>query len=428
VIGLEVIPTAELGRPRIDVVISLTGLYRDQFPNLMERINEAVTLVAALDETAVQNPVRAHTEQVRQQLQTRGVSAADARDFALTRIYGNESGDYGTGLTEATLASEHWNEDDGKLATLYLARMSWAYGPDSARWSRKLKDAQDREINVYAEQLRGTNAAVLSRSSNLRGLLDTDHPFEYLGGLALAVRQLDGASPALYVANLRDPGRAKLERAETFIAKELRSVYHHPGWIGEMQREGYAGTLQLLNTVNNFWGWQVMDRQTVRADQWQEFHEIYVQDRHRLGLRQWFERHNPDAIAQVVERMLEAVRKDYWQADERTVRELVSAYQQLSRRHGIVSSNATFRAYVAELAAGYGLGLGKPATTQRAVSPPQAAVAPPADPTVRGQELRVVPRAAQAFEELIWTYALLIGLIVAGGIGYQAWRTRRPSL
>lgn len=428
VVGLEVIPAAELGRPRIDAVISLTGLYRDQFPNLMERLNEAVALVAALDEAAVQNPVRAHTERVRQQLQTRGVAATDARDFALTRIYGNESGDYGTGLTEATLASEHWNEDDGKLAGLYLRRMSWAYGPDPARWSRKLNDPQGQEINVYAEQLRGTNAAVLSRSSNLRGLLDTDHPFEYLGGLALAVRQLDGASPTLYVANLRDPGRAKLERAETFIAKELRSIYHHPRWIGEMQREGYAGTLQLLNTVNNFWGWQVMDRQTVRADQWQEFHEIYVQDRHRLGLRQWFERHNPDAMAQVVERMLEAVRKDYWQADERTVRELVSAYQQLSRRHDIVSSNATFRAYVAELAAGYGLGLGKPATTQRATGAPQTAVAPPADPTVRGQELRVVPRAAQAFEKLIWTYALLIGLIVAGGIGYQAWRTRRPSL
>ncbi|MFO6419177.1 cobaltochelatase subunit CobN [Hylemonella sp. W303a] len=427
VIGLEVIPAQALGRPRIDTVISLTGLYRDQFPNVMERLNEAVTMVAALDEDAQQNPVRAQTERVRQHLLAQGIAETDARDYALTRLYGNESGDYGTGLTEATMATERWNEDDGKLAGLYLARMSWAYGPDPARWSRKLSDAQGREVNVYAEQLRGTSAAVLSRSSQLRGLLDTDHPFEYLGGLALAVRQLDGASPALYVANLRDANRARLERAETFIAKELRSIYHHPRWIAEMRQEGYAGTLQLLNTVNNFWGWQVMDRQTVRADQWQEFHEVYVRDRHRLGLRPWFERHNPDALAQVVERMLEAVRKDYWQADARTVRELVEVYQQLRQGHDIRSSNATFQAYVAELAAGYGLGRTTTARRATAASPPSAA-APTPEPTVRGQELREVPQAAQqALEELVWIYALLIGLVVLGGVGYQAWRTRRIS-
>ncbi len=424
VVGLEVIPAKELGRPRIDAVISLTGLYRDQFPNLMERINEAATLVAELREDARQNPIRANTERVRQRLLQKGVDARDAEDFALTRIYGNESGDYGTGLTDATLASGTWEESDGKLAGLYLSRMSWAYGPDSSRWSRKLQDDRGREINVYAEQLRGTSAAVLSRSSNLRGLLDTDHPFEYLGGLSLAIRQLDGASPALYIANMRDPARAKLERAENFLAKELRSIYHHPRWIAEMQREGYAGTLQLLNTVNNFWGWQVMDRQVVRDDQWQEFHEVYVRDRHQLGLRRWFERSNPAALAQLTERMLEAVRKDYWKADETVVRELVTLYRELSTRHDIVSSNATFRAYVAELSVGYGLGRPSAPAGRATTSAAAAAAPPPAEPAVRGQELREIPKH-QAFRELIWTYAVLIGLIVFAGIGYQAWRTRR---
>src|SRR5690606_9329067 len=217
VTGVEPIPQAELGRPRIDAVISLTGLYRDQFPNVMERFNEAVVMLAALDEPAQQNFVRANTERIRAQLSQRGVKPEQAREFALTRIFGNESGDYSTRLTDATLASDKWENGDGRLEQLYLSRMSWAYGPDPANWSRKLHDDGGAEINAYAEHLRGTSAAVFSRSSNLRGLLDTDHPFEYLGGISMAVKHLDGRNPQLYISNMRDPRRAKLESAAKFM-------------------------------------------------------------------------------------------------------------------------------------------------------------------------------------------------------------------
>lgn len=434
VVGMEAIPLAELGRPRIDAVISLTGLYRDQFPNVMERLNEAVGLVAALDEGSQHNPVRANTERIEASLRSRGVDAQQAREFALTRIFGNESGDYSTRLTDATLASDRWDEGDGKLERLYLSRMSWAYGPDPQRWSRKLVDAGGREINAYAEHLRGTSAAVFSRSSNLRGLLDTDHPFEYLGGISMAVKHLDGANPPLYIANLRDPGRARLQEAERFLATELRSVYQHPQWMAEMMKEGYSGTLQMQKAVNNFWGWQVMDRGMVRDDQWQAFHESYVQDRHRLGTREWFERHNPAALAQLAERMLEAVRKDYWQADRQTVRELVQTWRELAARHDVHTSNESFKAYVAELASGFGLGAGPartaPARVQPAPAPPPAATPPdpvPAPPVVRGQELREVQRQppGNVLDELIWIYAWLAALVVAAGMAFQAWRHRR---
>src|SRR5690606_37128337 len=118
VTGVEPIPHAELGRPRIDAVISLTGLYRDQFPNVMERFNEAVVMLAALDEPAQQNFVRANTERIRAQLSQRGVKTEQAREFALTRIFGNESGDYSTRLTDATLASDKWENGDGRLDLL----------------------------------------------------------------------------------------------------------------------------------------------------------------------------------------------------------------------------------------------------------------------------------------------------------------------
>lgn len=440
VTGVEPIPQAELGRPRIDVVISLTGLYRDQFPNVMERFNEAVVMLAALDEPPQQNFIRANTERIRSRLAQRGVRPEQAREFALTRVFGNESGDYSTRLTDATLASDKWEAGDGKLEQLYLSRMSWAYGPDPANWSRKLHDDSGAEINAYAEHLRGTSAAVFSRSSNLRGLLDTDHPFEYLGGLSMAVKHLDGHNPQLYISNMRDPQRAKLETAAKFLATELRSVYQHPRWAAEMQKEGYAGTLQMLNAVNNFWGWQVMDRSVVRDDQWQEFHEVYVKDRYRLGMREWFEKANPTALAQIAERMLEAIRKDYWKADERTRRELAGVYADLAKKHDVHTPNETFRAWVAAAARGFGMEGATPRAVAQPAAPAQAAplaapkperaevAPPPPEPKrpeiVRGQELREVQQQAR-LEQLVWIYAWLIALVVAGGAGFQAWATWR---
>jgi len=437
VTGVEPIPYAELGRPRIDVVISLTGLYRDQFPNVIERFNQAVVQLAALDEPPQRNPIRANTERIGAKLSQRGIDAETAREFALTRVFGNESGDYSTRLTDATLASDKWEANDGKLEQLYLSRMSWAYGPDPARWSSKLRDGSGAEVNAYAEHLRGTSAAVFSRSSNLRGLLDTDHPFEYLGGISMAVRHLDGRSPQLYISNMRDPQRAKLETAEKFLAKELRAVYQHPNWIAEMQKEGYAGTLQLLNAVNNFWGWQVMDRNVVRDDQWQAFHDVYVRDRYRLGMREWFEKANPTALAQIAERMLEAIRKDYWKADERTRRELVKTYAEIARKHDVHTANEKLKEYVAEWTRGFGLDSAapqarpKPDAAPRAAPPPEASpppqddVPPPREPeVVRGQELREVEREVR-LERLVWIYAWLIGLVIVGGAAYQAWATWR---
>ncbi|MCL7462916.1 cobaltochelatase subunit CobN [Pseudomonas sp. NW5] len=429
VIGLEVIPLERLGRPRVDVVISLTGLYRDQFPNVMERFNEAIALVAALDEPPEQNPVRANTLRIEQQLLADGMPAQDARNFALTRVFGTESGDYGTQLPDATLASDKWDEKDGKLAELYLSRMSWAYGPDTTQWSRKPAGANGRALNVYAEQLKGTDAAMFSRSSNLRGLLDTDHPFEYLGGISLALQHLEGKAPQLYIANLRNPDKARLQSAERFMATELRAVYQHPNWIKEMQQEGYAGTLELLSAINNFWGWQVMDRNVVRDDQWEEFHQVYMADKYALGTREWFEQHNADAMGQIAERMLEAIRKGYWQASEETQRQLVQLYQELAAKHDLHTRNEAFKRYVAELSAGYGLT--GPAPQQAALSAASKPAAMPETPAaeasqdlpvVQGQLMQEVQPPAPQPRTWYWLGLLLLGLC---GLLYQAWYTRR---
>ena len=124
--------------------------------------------------------------------------------------------------------------------------------------------------NLYAEQLRGTEGAVLSRTSNVYGMLTTDDPFQFLGGIGLAVRHLDGKAPQLYISNLRKAGGERLETAAQFLAKELSTRQFHPGYIKGLMAEGYAGTLEVLDATNNFWGWTAVSREIVRDDQWQE--------------------------------------------------------------------------------------------------------------------------------------------------------------
>lgn len=432
VTGVRLVPREQLARPRVDVVLSATGLYRDHFPNAMQQLARAVQLAAQADEA--DNPVAANARAIAARLRARGMDEGAALRAGQTRIFSSETGRYGTGLDDAVLATDTWQgqaEGDRKLAQLYLSRMQHAYGPDESEWG-SLPTAQlggkDVAGNLYAEHLRGTQAAVLSRSSNTYGMLTTDDPFQYLGGIALAVRHLDGQAPQLLISNLRGPGSGRVEGAAQFLAKELATRQFHPGYIQGLMKEGYAGTLQVLDATNNFWGWTAVAREIVRDDQWQEMADVYVRDKHRLGLDAWFERHNPHALAQTIERMLEAARQGYWQADAATVRVLNSRWRDLSRRFDVRSDNARFAAFVAEgapaRAAGFGLdapaaAAAPPAPAQAEAAPQPDPAEPPAPPVVTGMRLTPVqPAEPPAFHLASALFALLLAAIAAMG----AWR------
>ncbi|MBQ1497201.1 MAG: cobaltochelatase subunit CobN [Sphingomonas sp.] len=384
---LEVVPAAELGRPRIDAVVQASSVYRDQFDGFMRLLAGGIEQVAALDEGS--GPA-ANARALAAKLVARGVPADRAQALARLRIFSNAPGDYGTGLPGQIARDRNWNADKD-LADPFLARLQYAYG--ASAWGMA-----PGEANLFAEQLRGVDAAVMSRSSNVHGLLSTDHPFEHLGGLSLAIRSLTGKAPDLYVADLRDT-EGKVTTAASFLSSELRARYLNPQWIGAMQAEGYSGANAMLDIVNNLWGWQVTDPASVRADQWQAMHDIYVRDTRRLGLDRFFAQAHPSAQRQIVERMLEAVSRGYWRPDAQTRRSLEEKRAALAMA---VRSSAFTAA-----AGGFGLRTIAPAAPRAAPAPSRATAA--RAPAPRGMILEQTrPRPAPTIRA-----APVAGLLVA---------------
>lgn len=411
VTALEIIPAAELGRARTDVVVQVTGVYRDQFDSFMRLLDDALTRLAELDEPG--NPVAANNRRIAARLQKDGMPEEQATAAARYRIFGNAPGEYGTGVPGLALRSTEW-ADDAALAQQFLASSRHAYGKQG--WGESPVQA-----NLLAEQLRGAQAAVMSRSSNLHGVLSTDHPFEFLGGLSAAIRHLDGEAPQLLVSDLRGSD-IKTTGLERFLANELRARYLNPQWIASMQQEGYAGTLQVLNATNNLFGWQAMDASTVRDDQWQSLFDTYVTDTRKLGTREWFEQHNPTAQAQVMERMAEAIRKGYWNASETTRRELAQRWRELEQQFGVNAGAEATRRFIGEMAQGYGMQApaATPAPARNAAPAPaelqkNSKAASQAPQTVQGQVLEPVETPAPQEETRgAWILALMLLLIGAG--------------
>lgn len=416
VIGTEIIPASELKRPRVDVVLSATGLYRDAFPNVMQRLAAAIESVAQLKED--NNSIWDNSQRIAKQLKEQGVEGEEAEYLSTVRIFSNSSGNYGSGVSDPVFASNTW-EDDSKIADNYLSKMGYYYGSDNSRWGKKVgtvtgPDGVEREVNLYAEQLSGTDVALFSRSSNVYGMITSDDPFEYFGSLALAVRNIDGESPQMMISNLRDANNPKAETAASFMAKELRSRNFHKRWVEEMMKEGYSGATTMASNLDNFWGWNVVDPNIVRDDQWQEFFEVYVEDKLEVGINEFFEEMNPQSQANMLSRMLEANRKDYWQADAETLQQILEKFAELTNKHDLFVDNEKLREYFEQQSAGFGLDLSLPTVDPTAALPASQQASEPQQAQteqVEGQQLEKVEEAVTA--DNTWDIPLLSTLLAS---------------
>jgi len=406
----EIIPAAQLGRPRMDVVVQATSVYRDQFDGFMTKLAIVIEQLAKLKEA--NNPIADNSAKIKEQLLQQGLSEQQAANYSSARIFSNPPGDYGSGVTSKAMDSTSW-EDDSELADTFIRSQSHIYSAHD--WGTAVE-----QLGLLQSQMKGVDAAVLSRSSNVHGLLSTDHPYEYLGGLSAVAKKVNGENPSLYISNSRR-AEAEINRASEFLADELRVRYQNPQWIQSMQNEGYAGAVQMLKIVNNMFGWQAMDSHMIRDDQWQAMHETYVMDKRDLGLNEWFEKVHPDAQRQLVERMLEAVRKGYWDASEQTRQQLIERWDELRNTHDANKGADKTVEFIQAQAAGFGMNL-------QSLPTPSEQSSQDAAQNVQGQVLQEVkPTDTQAEDKHRWLIWLLLIAIMTAGAARQLLNRRQFS-
>ena len=327
VVDVEVVPARELGRPRVDVVIASAA--EGMFNNVTRLMDEAVQRVKVLEEA--ENFVRRHYLATKAALMDRGYAEEEADRRAGVRIFDEPPGTFNLNTSRIAAASGTW-DSDRPMADEYLSKMGHGYG--NGFWGEPMED-------VFRLALSGTDKVVHSSSSMLYGALDNDDFFMYMGGLAAAVRSIDGESPQMVVTDTRDPGQPEMTGIDKFLGAEFRTRYVNPTWIEGMQREGYAGAGEMRAFVEYLWGWDATVPETVDDAMWNESFAVYVEDRHDLDLKAFFDEHSPHAYQDITGRMVETIRKGYWAADDATTERLLREHVESVAVHGVGCSERT---------------------------------------------------------------------------------------
>jgi len=323
VVDVELIPAAQLGRPRVDVFISALGYYRDMLPTRMRLLDKAARLVAALDEPG--NPVYRNSVEARQELERQGIDSTRAEALSRARIFGAPPGQIGSaGYYYLVERSGQWGSRDDLLKT-YLGYSRYVYTENL--WGHDAPEA-------YNRQIQGSEVLLRSWSDRTRSPLSNKYDWFVGGSLSLAIQKLTGQEPEWFLSDVRDPDRAALRVAEDALARDYRVRLFNRKWIEGMMREGYAGADQIAIHVSNTMGWKIMRNGSVSDETWNEIAAIYVRDKLGLSLRQWFEAENPFAFQDMSEVLLESSRKGYWKAEPGMIREVAERYARSVMRHG----------------------------------------------------------------------------------------------
>ncbi len=327
---LELVPRESLGRPRVDVVFHATSLYRDTFPMLFEVLDRAVNLAASSPEE--DNPIRQHAQELEQYLIKEGIPEEQAKIRSLVRIFAEPTGKHDSKIHAMTASSGSWDQEE-QVGDNYIRRMGNGYG--GGIWGQPM----ERE---FRSALSRTNAIVHTRASKIYSTLDNDDYFSYGGSIALGVRTVDGgSSPPFLVTDLRTPGQEKHEPLERFLGQEFRSRYLNPEFAKAMMTEGYAGARHVWKAAEYLWGWQVVYPETVDGAKWTELYEVWMKDRYNMQINEFFEEHNPHAKQGIASRMLEVVRKGYWDAPQEIVDDLTKIYVEQVAKHDVACDHLT---------------------------------------------------------------------------------------
>ncbi len=307
--GAELIPLEDLGRPRIDVVTTLSGIFRDLLPLQTKMLAEAAYLAATADEPIDMNFVRKHT------LAHQAETGCDLETAAL-RVFSNADGAYGANVNQLIDAG-CWNDGD-ELADAYQSRKCFAYGRNGR---------PSKQPALLANALKTVDLAYQNLDSLELGVTTVDHYVDTLGGISRAVRRAKGEQIAVYVGD-QTQGEGKVRTLAEQVTLETRTRMLNPRWYDSLLKHGYEGVRQIEAQVTNTMGWSATTEQ-VAPWVYQQISETFVLDE---AMRQRLMDLNPKASARMANRLLEAHERKYWAPDAATLKALRDAGDEMEDR------------------------------------------------------------------------------------------------
>jgi cobaltochelatase CobN len=311
VIDLEIVSPEELKRPRIDVTLRISGLFRDSFPNLIEMIDDAVHRISELDEDEENNYLLKNLRKDIADAVANGLDAVTAKRKARIRIFGDPPGTYGGGV-DSLIETSSWKERSD-LADAYVEWGGYGYGREV-----RGEDVKD----FFRKRLSGIEVTVKNHESRELDAFDNDDDYIFLGGLNAAVESCSGKQPLSMIGDSSNPERPSartLQEEGKFI---FRSRVLNPKWIEGLKRHGYRGVQEISNLVEYSFGW---DSTSDAMEDWmyQSMADKFLFDGDN---KEWIEDNNPEALRKITSRLLEAIERGMWNADDETTERLRSLF------------------------------------------------------------------------------------------------------
>ncbi|OHV77897.1 cobaltochelatase subunit CobN [Ensifer sp. LCM 4579] len=297
VTGYEIVPLAVLGRPRVDVTLRISGFFRDAFPDQIALFDKAIRAIGALDEDDADNMIAARMRAEARRLEDAGIDAKEAARRASYRVFGAKPGAYGAGL-QALIDEKGW-EDRGDLAEAYLTWGGYAYGAG--------EDGK-AERGLFEERLRSIEAVVQNQDNREHDLLDSDDYYQFEGGMSAAAEHLGGARPAIYHNDHSRPEKPVIRSLEEEIGRVVRARVVNPKWIDGVMRHGYKGAFEMAATVDYMFAFAATTG-AVRDHHFDAAYRAYIADEKVLA---FLREKNPAALAEMAERLLEAIERGLW--------------------------------------------------------------------------------------------------------------------
>lgn len=348
-VDLRLVPAEELGRPRINVLVQVSGQLRDIAGSRLRLLTDAVKLASEAPEGGGwPNYVASGTQDQEKALLEKGFSPVRARELATMRVFGPLNSGYSTGMLGFVESSGSW-DDERELAEGYLNNMGAAYG-DEANWA-------DYEPGLFAAALAQTDAIVQPRQSNTWGPLSLDHVYEFTGGLSLTVRTLTGREPDAFFADYRNRYGRRIQGAREAVAVETRATLLNPTFIRERMKGGEGSAQMFGELFRNVFGWNATRSSILDPQLYDELYDTYILDAEGLGLHDYLRQVNPAAFQAMTAVMLESARKGYWKASDEQLQVTAALHGAITREAGaacteFVCGNPKLERYIADHLAG----------------------------------------------------------------------------